>query len=183
MEGNQPKRLRRHRRSRRNGEARRSLTFNRWSKRSTGQRTSGILRGLGFESLETRRLLHGVHHVMPYNGAIDVAADVTLQAHFDFDADPSSINASTIQLRDPQGTLVPTAVSYDTTTRLVTIDPVEDLADIADFYQARVVGGDGGVREIGGADLESDYAWYFMTEAPVYTDSAVISGLTTPTAG
>ena len=151
------------------------------SERSSKERTRSKRR-LGFESLEDRRLLHGVETVTPFNGQANVATSVNIQATFEFQADPSTVNNSTFQLRDPQGTLIPGTVNFDVPSRTATFDPVQNLADIADFYEARIVGGPLGVKEVGGAPLEEDFAWYFITETPNYSDTVVLSGLSNPTA-
>ncbi len=136
-----------------------------------------------FESLEDRRLLHGgVQAIAPYNGESNVATSVSLQATFEFDADPVSVNGSTFQLRDPQGTLIEATVSYDVASRTATLDPNVDLADIADYYEATIVGGSSGVYELGGYPLEDDFTWHFITETPAYSDTVIFSGLSSPTA-
>ena len=71
------------------------------------RRSDQSQQSLFYESLEDRRLLHGADLVSPFNGASEVAVDVNVLAAFDFDADPATVNASTFELRDPEGALIP----------------------------------------------------------------------------
>ncbi len=146
------------------------------------RRTDRRRRRLSLESLENRLVLHGAESVSPFNGEADVAVNVNVVATFDFDADPATVNDSTFELRDPQGTLIPAAVSYDAPSRTATLNPDQNLADVADYYEARIVGGPSGVYELGGSELEEDLTWYFITQPPTYSDTAVFTGLVNPTA-
>ncbi len=152
------------------------------SSNNSSRRTDRRRRRLSLESLENRLVLHGAESVSPFNGEADVAVNVNVVATFDFDADPATVNDSTFELRDPQGTLIPAAVSYDAPSRTATLNPDQNLADVADYYEARIVGGPSGVYELGGSELEEDLTWYFITQPPTYSDTAVFTGLVNPTA-
>ena len=100
----------------------------------------------------------------PTAGAVvtDIRADVV--ASFDEAIDPTTVTASTVELRDSSGTLLPAAVRYDASTRSSVIDPSAPLS-FGTGYTAKVRGGPSGVADLAGNRLESDYTWSFSTAA------------------
>jgi hypothetical protein len=100
----------------------------------------------------------------PTSGAVvtDTGADVV--ASFDEAVDPATVNASTVELRDASGALVPSAVRYDAPTRSAVLDPTSSLAFGAS-YTAKVRGGPTGVADVAGNRLAADFTWAFSTAA------------------
>ena len=120
--------------------------------------------------------------VSPRNASTNVATNSNITVTFSEPMDPGSINASTLELRDPGGVLVPAAVSYSATTGVATLNPDGNIQNISNaYYTASVKGGAGGVRDSAGNPLASDVNWSFTTGTPGFQDTAVISGLVEPT--
>lgn len=118
----------------------------------------------------------------PGNGVNGVALSVDLTITFSTAMLASSIDNSTIQLRDYTNALVPSVVTYDAATKTAKLNPTPTLALTNEFYYAKVIGGANGLKEAGGTALAADYAWSFSTGQPVFTETTVISGLVEPTA-
>ena len=77
----------------------------------------------------------------------------------------ASITTATVQLRAPDGTLVPAAVTYDSASRSATLDPNGELEG-ATRYTATVKGGSSGVKDAAGNALAADGSWSFTTASP-----------------
>lgn len=94
----------------------------------------------------------------PADGAtgVDVSSNVT--ADLDRTLDPSTVTGSTATLTGPGGA-VAAAVSYDSGTGRVTIDPNAPLSD-STTYTARLTTG---IEAADGAALASDVVWSFTT--------------------
>ena len=103
--------------------------------------------------------------VTPGRGATGIAASANVTARFSEPVDPTTVSASTITLRNPSGTLVPAAVSYDAGTQTATLDPAQALADNT-IYTALVRAGPTGVKDFTGNAMSSDDSWTFTTRAP-----------------
>lgn len=153
------------------------------ARRARRQAQPSPTRRLRHESLENRLLLRAVTAVSPYNGESEVDVGVPVLATFDFDVDPATLNASTFELRDQLGVVVPATVTYDAPSRTATLDPTSALLDTSDYYTVKVLGGPTGVKESGTGLLldTADVTWSFTTEQPVFQESVVLSGLTQPT--
>ena len=78
--------------------------------------------------------------------------------------DPATIGSSTVELRDPSNALVSVAVTYNTTTKTATLDPLAPLAS-ATIYTATIKGGTAGVKDAAGNALVNNYTWSFTTAA------------------
>src|SRR6185295_384813 len=78
--------------------------------------------------------------VTPVNGAGSVSTSTTVTATFSEAMTASTINGTTVQLRDPFGTVVPANVTYNATTRVATLAPTAALA-FRTNYTATVRGG------------------------------------------
>lgn len=109
--------------------------------------------------------------VAPVNGTVNVAVSSNVSAVFSESLLASSVNTTTVELRN--GTvLVPATVSYNTTTKTVTLDPVSSLASSV-VYTAKIKGGTSGVKDLSNNGMVSDYSWSFTTAditAPLVTD-------------
>ncbi|MGC1850804.1 MAG: N,N-dimethylformamidase beta subunit family domain-containing protein, partial [Solirubrobacterales bacterium] len=101
----------------------------------------------------------------PVDKATEVARDVMVSASFDEAMNPATISGSTVQLKDPLGTLVPASVSYDAGLHKATLDPTESL-EYATTYTATVKGGPTGVADVAGNHLVASSSWSFTTVAP-----------------
>jgi glucose/arabinose dehydrogenase len=119
--------------------------------------------------------------VSPASAATKVIATTGVKATFSEAIAPATISASTFTLTDPSGSSVAATVSYDAASLTATLTPGAALA-AGVSYTARVKGGTGGVTDVAGNALASDFVWTFTTAAAggfVQTDA--ITGLTNPT--
>ncbi|HEU4719644.1 MAG TPA: DUF4082 domain-containing protein, partial [Bacteroidia bacterium] len=100
----------------------------------------------------------------PANGATNVATGTSLTINFSESADPSTVNTSTIELRDASNALVPSIVSYNAATHSATLIPNAPLAYL-ETYTATVKGGTGyyRVKDIAGNAMIADHTWSFTT--------------------
>ena len=76
----------------------------------------------------------------------------------------STVNATTVTMRDASGTAVPGSVTYDAATQTATLDPTAALAG-STTYTVTVKGGTAGVKDAAGNPLATDDAWTFTTRA------------------
>ena len=102
---------------------------------------------------------------IPSDGDDRVPPSAQLRVNFSETMDASTVNSSRLQLRDGSGSLVPASVSYSAASNSATITPADPLAD-ASTYTVTVRGGAGGVTDIGGNALASDYTLTFSTVTP-----------------
>jgi hypothetical protein len=91
-----------------------------------------------------------------------VSPDATLSVLFNEAMDARSITGSTILLRDATGNPVPMAVAYDAAANMANCKPSNPLST-STTYTLIVKGGVGGVADVAGNNLSSDYIWTFMT--------------------
>ena len=61
------------------------------------------------------------------NGATNVDPNTTLTVTFSEAMDASTLNATTVQLRDPSGALIAASVTYNAATKTVSLDPASAL--------------------------------------------------------
>jgi hypothetical protein len=74
----------------------------------------------------------------------------------------SSVNTSTLTLRDASNQLVAARVSLDSTRTIATLDPSSALVS-GRTYTMTVVGGTGGVADSAGNPLAVSRTWAFTT--------------------
>jgi Domain of unknown function (DUF4082)/Bacterial Ig-like domain len=122
--------------------------------------------------------------VTPAAGAAGVNTGTTVTATFSEPMDPATINASTVELRDPGNTLVAGLVEYNPTTRAATMTPTSALA-AGTTYTATVRGGasDPRVKDVAGNALASSFSWSFTTsgsQPPSGCPCTIWSATTTP---
>jgi hypothetical protein len=81
--------------------------------------------------------------------------------------DATTINGSTVELRDPANTLVPATVRYIAATNSASLEPTSKLAGGV-TYTAKVKGGttDPRVKDVAGNALASNVTWTFKTIPP-----------------
>ncbi|MBI2833245.1 MAG: DUF4082 domain-containing protein, partial [Acidobacteria bacterium] len=102
-----------------------------------------------------------VTSVMPAAGS-KAPTSTTVMTTFSEAMSPASINGETFELRDSANALVNSSVTYDGTTRTAVLTPTSALSPAAS-YVATVKGGTGGVKDVAGNPLASDYTWSFST--------------------
>ena len=84
-----------------------------------------------------------------------------LEATFNEAMTAAGVNATSFELRDANGALVPATVTYDAATRTATLDPTEPLKEAA-VYTASLAG----VTDVAGNAINSTFAWSFTTAGP-----------------
>jgi hypothetical protein len=105
-----------------------------------------------------------VMRTSPVDQALGVLT-TPVTATFSRPLDPASVTADVVTLHDAALSLMATTVSYDATTRTVTIAAEGPLARLT-TYTATLHGGGSGVRDTDGAVLADDVTWSFRTAAP-----------------
>jgi hypothetical protein len=105
-----------------------------------------------------------VGSVSPANAAKGVELSTNVEATFSEEMDQSSTTDQTFTLTE-QGSSTPVeaAVSYDSTTKKVTLDPNSDLS-FGKTYMATLKGGSSGVKDLVGNALAQDYSWTFTSK-------------------
>jgi hypothetical protein len=103
----------------------------------------------------------------PGNSASGMKTDVSPTVTFNEQMTASTINSSTIFLRNPANQVVAASVTYSTGTRVATIDPTAALQN-STTYTVVVRGGttDPRVKDLAGNALALDVTWSFTTAAP-----------------
>ena len=98
---------------------------------------------------------------------IDIGANVT--ATFSENINSSTLTSSTFELRNVStNVLVLVAITYDSASRIATLNPTGNLAN-STTYRATIKGGTSGVKDSAGNALSADYIWTFSTEAGTTT--------------
>jgi Bacterial Ig-like domain/Bacterial Ig domain len=117
----------------------------------------------------------------PANGATNVAINATVNATYSEPMNASTITSSTFTLTDTTtSAAVPASVSYNGGTNTATLAPNSALPT-SHAFSATIKGGVGGVTDLAGNAMASDYTWTFTSMAPDTTPPNVT--LTAPTNG
>jgi glutamine amidotransferase PdxT len=103
--------------------------------------------------------------VTPANGATNVSTTAAVTAVFNVAMDATTINSSTVELRNSSNVLVPSTISYNSTSRTMTLTPSSALANTA-VYTAKIKGGSSGVKDAIGSTMTNDFTWSFTTADP-----------------
>ena len=98
----------------------------------------------------------------PLPAAPGVLTTASIQATFSKAMSPQSITNLTFTLSGPGGVSVPGTVYYDAPIKVATFHSTVALTAGSNF-QARIKGGAGGVTDLAGNALASDYSWGFTT--------------------
>ncbi|MFI5370519.1 MAG: DUF4082 domain-containing protein [Candidatus Eisenbacteria bacterium] len=103
----------------------------------------------------------------PSDAAVGVGAGTVLTATFSEAMDPTTVNATTFELVGPGATVVPATVTYNTATRVATLDPSAPLSG-STSYTATISGGSSGarVRDLAGNAMDATLLWSFTTALP-----------------
>ena len=103
-----------------------------------------------------------VSAITPAADSIGVAIGTTVTIAFSAPLDPATVNSNTIVLTDASNTVIPSTVTYDSTTQRALLTPASNLK-IATGYTVAVKGGAGGVADPVGNTLASTFAASFTT--------------------
>jgi len=100
----------------------------------------------------------------PTSGATSISRTANVTATFSEAMDATTINTASVELRDPANAVVPAAVTYSATNRVVTLNPSSSLK-AATTYTATVRGGatDPRVKDSAGNALAGNKVWSFTT--------------------
>lgn len=119
----------------------------------------------------------------PATGATGVSLTANVTVTFSEPMDATTINTSTFELRDPGNAVVSAVVSYNSTSRVATLNPSPTLA-ASTVYTVRVHGGatDPRVKDVAGNAMANDVTWSFTTladtTAPTVSSISPASGAT-----
>ena len=100
----------------------------------------------------------------PGSGVEGVAVATRVTASFSEEMNAATIDTITFTLRDASNQLVSASVDYDVVTRRATLTPAE-LLSVEMAYTATIAGGGGGVEDVAGNPLATNYSWVFTTMA------------------
>lgn len=134
------------------------------------------------ENLESRVLLAALSSTVPYNGQQLVGVTSNLSVTFASAMDASTLTASNIILTDPNGNTIASTLSYNATTRVLTIDPTPTLPTTSNYLALRIIGGASGVKGSDASALAADYVTRFTTGTPSFSETTAFSGVINPTA-
>jgi N,N-dimethylformamidase beta subunit-like, C-terminal/Domain of unknown function (DUF4082)/Bacterial Ig-like domain len=113
----------------------------------------------------------------PAPAATGVATTANVTATFDRPLDPATVDGTTAWLTNSGGGTVPADVSYDASSRTITIDPSTDLDGVS-TYTAHLATG---IKGWNGQGLGAATTWSFTTRGgnpPVVTSQTPASGAT-----
>jgi hypothetical protein len=102
--------------------------------------------------------------ISPGSGATSVSRTANVTATFSEAMDPATINTTTVQLRNSSNTLIAATVTYNATSRVVTLNPNSTLSAFA-RYTVTIRGGttDPRVKDLAGNALGANRTWSFTT--------------------
>lgn len=115
--------------------------------------------------------------VLPANGTSAVLVDVIPYAQVSEPMDVASVNNSTVELRDAANAQVSAVISYDVNNKRIVITPAVALT-YSTNYTVSVKSGTGGVKDLAGNGLASDYSWSFTTMAEPDVTAPVVNTVT-----
>jgi uncharacterized protein DUF4082/Big-like domain-containing protein len=106
--------------------------------------------------------------VTPAQGATNVSIGVAPTARFSKSLDLTSLNTSTVLLRDTANNPVPITISYRASDFTVTLTP-QQLLHLGQTYTVSLKGGPIAphITDASGTPLPSDYSWSFTTKPPL----------------
>ncbi|HUU33890.1 MAG TPA: NPCBM/NEW2 domain-containing protein, partial [Vicinamibacterales bacterium] len=110
--------------------------------------------------------------VSPPAGAIAAPLTATISAEVSEALAPGSVNSVTVRLVAAGGAPVMATVAYDAANRKIRLTPTSPLAP-ATAYTVSLLGGPGGLTDLGGNVLASTVAWTFTTVAAVVNQRPV----------
>lgn len=100
----------------------------------------------------------------PFDVAVGICLNKTINATFSEAMDPATITTSTFTLAVTNGPSVSGAVAYDPATNIATFNPTANLiGSPATRYTAKIKGGASGVKDLAGNALANDKVTTFTT--------------------
>ncbi|MBL7744893.1 MAG: DUF4082 domain-containing protein, partial [Chitinophagaceae bacterium] len=99
---------------------------------------------------------------LPLKGSSVAGINTSVTATFSEDIDPSTVNASSFELRDAGNALVPSVVSYVASARMARLVPNSPLT-YGIQYTVTIKGGALGIKDLAGNPLVNDSVWTFKT--------------------
>jgi hypothetical protein len=100
--------------------------------------------------------------VTPVNGATGVSVAASATATFSEAMNAATMTTSTVVLRNPSNGIITSTVSYNAGTNVATLTPTAALA-ASTTYTLTITGGSGGVKDLAGNALASNFVWSFTT--------------------
>lgn len=116
---------------------------------------------------------------VPAASATNVDGAANLTATFSENMNALTVSGSTFTLKTSGGTLVPGAVTYNSGTKVATLDPSVGLTPGAS-YTATITGGSSGVKDVAGNALAANKVWSFTVAAGPACPCSLWSTSTTP---
>ena len=116
-----------------------------------------------------------VSSVTPTANATGVSIATAVTATFSEALNASTVTGTNVVLQDPSHNTVSATVSYNASTMTATLTPSALLA-YATAYTATIKGGTGGVTDLAGNALATNFVWTFTTAAD--TTPPTVSGMT-----
>jgi hypothetical protein len=104
---------------------------------------------------------------VPGSNASNIGVNTTVSATFSEPIDPSTLNSSTVELRDASSTSISSTINYDAGTRRVRLTPSSPLA-YSKSYTATLKGGTTSptIKDVAGNAMAANYTWTFATADP-----------------
>jgi hypothetical protein len=115
-----------------------------------------------FTTLAVDNIAPTITSVIPANGATGISTGTTVIANFSEAINPSTVTASTVQLRNSANTLINATLNVSGSQ--VTLTPSVALT-AATVYTTTISGGAAGIKDLAGNALASNYVWSFTTGA------------------
>ncbi|MCU1311003.1 MAG: hypothetical protein JWO20_2128, partial [Candidatus Angelobacter sp.] len=106
-----------------------------------------------------------VTSVSPSANSTGATTSTSVTATFNEQMTANSISGSTFQLRDSSNNQVGATVTYNSGTNTAVLQPTSALATSA-TYTATIAGGTGGVTDLAGNAMTSNFTWSFTTGGP-----------------
>ena len=103
-----------------------------------------------------------VKSALPADGATGVSTTTTVSAGFSEPMDQATISTTTVKLAAGSNPPVSAMVTYTATIKTATLTPSSALG-AGVLYTATVKGGAGGVKDVAGNALATDFSWSFTT--------------------
>ena len=103
-----------------------------------------------------------VTSALPADGATGVSTTTTVSAGFSEPMDQATISTTTVKLAAGSNPPVSATVTYTATIKTATLTPSSALG-AGVLYTATVKGGAGGVKDVAGNALATDFSWSFTT--------------------
>jgi hypothetical protein len=128
----------------------------------TGSLTIKTIAGTGtplLSAIELVPLPPTISSTSPTNNATGVSRTASIKATFAWPMDPTTISTSTVTIKDAAGNAVAASVTFNTSTRVLTLTPSVSLAASTNY----TVTLDKSIEALTGMQLGTSYSWTFKT--------------------